>query len=442
MRFDFMARIAPIAFVFLAASCAEVEVHRVGNDGHATGPEGMRFYMPRPYVAVNEPFIVGGKAFLVGGEITPDGKYVLINDIDPSRAQEDHFIRRFLATTGKRIPATSVLAPRSAGGSGSGGEQSAGEASPPPSPPKDESPPATKSEERSGVLDLKVTNDNSAYAVTPMKRYFDIMWLPDFDEQYVVHGEAGLGNASIAMQMGQGWSLQGLEATVDNSAITGRIFGLIDQGTQILSTLGRAQLGLPPVAMGGEQSAGEETPNAAKFTGGTPLTIKVTFVRIAAPGLYPILKPAELKALEAKDTGDVEDRILVPVAPMTNIAFNTYDAVVVEAALASGDSALRLHQLIDLRPGGGGGAGAATAGRTPEFWQSVSQRASQQSGKQVTVNPKSGASELQVTIRNADGSSVPQAERAAAEQTVLEKVDAILAAEAPALNLPPDVVFP
>jgi len=413
-----------VGLVLLAASCASVEVRKVGENEN---PEGLRFYMPRPYVAVNEPFVVSGEAYLVGGQVSPDGRYILVDDIDQTKAKDSAFLGRFLASTGRKIEATTVVpvpAPDAADGGPRGREQAAREG-------EEDGEVEVERTEKTGVLDLKVTNDNSAFAITPLKRYFDIVWLPDFDEQYVVRGKAGMGNASIGLQLGQGWSLQGLEATVDNSALTERVYRLIDEGSRILSTLGRASVGLPPVP-GGEQGANEPVPEGAlRFSGGTPVTVKVTFVRVAAPGLYPILKPKELA--EAKTpSAEVQRRLLVPVAPYTNIAFNTYEAVVVEAALATGDSALRLHQYVDLRPG----TGTAADTRRPEFWREVSNKVGEETERNVTVNPKIDGKELSVVIRG-----VPEADRQEAEIEVLEALDRMLRDRAPEWNLPADVVF-
>lgn len=340
----------------LLAGCAEVKIRKVVTDsanphGKADGPSGLRFYRPRAYVAVNEPFIVSGRSFLVGGELTVDKQFVLINDV----RSDPEFNRIFLGSTSKRIPASSVTLRSAVTATISQGEQGEvkGEEK------KKEAPAAPpKTEEQSGVLNLKATNDNSAYALTPLRRYFDIVWLPDYEEEYVVESKAGLGNASVTLNLGQGWSMEGIEAKVDNSAITRRILDLVDNGTKIGLALGKRSLGLPDgQLMGAEQGAvGGKKATAADVKAGTPLTIKVTLVRVAAPGLYPLLKPAEMKKLETMALNDEQrQRVLVPVPPLTSIAFNTYDVVVVEAALARDDNPLRLHQYVlgitDLRPG-------------------------------------------------------------------------------------------
>ena len=453
MKLGFLARLSPIVLLLLTASCATVEIHRIGTDGEVIGPEGLRFYMPRPYVAVNEPFIVSGEAYLVGGEITPDGKYVLINDIKLTDGTNGRFVSRFLGTTARKISVTNVIAVDEGMKVERSGEQSTSEGAMVKEEETETASLKKPVQEKTGTLNLKVANDNSAYAVTPMKRYIDIVWLPDFEEQYVVKGKAGLGNASIAMQLGQGWSLQGIEANVDNSSMTGRIYDLIDQGAEILSTLGRAQLGLPPVSMGGgEQFASETPPDVTRFLGGTPLTVKVTFVRIAAPGIYPILKPEEMEKIPS-DQKAFEDRILVPIAPMTNIAFNTYEAVVVEAALATGDSALRLHQYIDLRPGGGAtemGSGRGASGSTmttdPD-WKAVAEMIGNAAPQYMIVDVSSDIdldAKVIVKVKKDDGSTITSdTDKNTARSTIGPVINPALKAKAPGYeDRPIDYVFP
>jgi hypothetical protein len=202
------------------------------------------------------------------------------------------------------------------------------------------------SEAGSGMLSVKVQNQQIV-PVTPLRRYFDIVWLPDFEEKYVLRTKAGLGNASVTMVTGQGWRLEGLEASLDNSALNDQIFGIIDSATEILSQAAKLKLGIvaPETgAEGGPEGGPEGEENIPEKLAGTRVTAKVSIVRLASPGLYPVLKPAEVK--EAKPLPcDEADRILVPIYPYTNIAFNTYQTMVVEVASPAGDSPLRMHQV-------------------------------------------------------------------------------------------------
>src|ERR1041385_4217845 len=65
----------------LLCSCASVKIEKVTEDGKGVeGPSGLRYYLPRPYVSVYEPFVLTAEPYLVNGRVTADGKYVWIED--------------------------------------------------------------------------------------------------------------------------------------------------------------------------------------------------------------------------------------------------------------------------------------------------------------------------------------------------------------------------
>lgn len=268
----------------------------------------------------------------------PQGLFGLINqDLKDSKQQMGNL----------RINASQVRISGNSGGSPHAASAADSAATPASDTTETETP--KKPEIAGGVLNYKATNDNSAYGITPQPRYFNILWMPDFDEQYVVTAKAGLGNAGVILGFGQGWNLQALDATVDNSAIAKPLLDFYSGTLGALQKLATAKIEAPIAALtGGPQSASA----ADTFKGGTPVTVKVTKVRIVAPGLYPILKPNEIGSLKLDD--DQAKRVLAPVPPLTNIAFNTYDVIVIEAARTTGDSALRIQQYVES------GSGAAT----------------------------------------------------------------------------------
>lgn len=346
--------LALLATAALLTGCAQVLVQKVDRATGQVVPnsaEGLRFYLPRPYVSVFEPFIVASEVYLARGEMSPDSTHVLLTQVPPGMAE---IVAQGAGPAGmgplRSIESSRVqVAPGATGGVQSAAAPAPAAAASAPAAAASSAKPAVAS----GVLNYKATNDNSAFAVTPQPRYFNILWLPDFDEQYVVTAKAGLGNAGVVLGFGQGWSLQGLEATVDNSALAKPLLDFYSGTLGALQKLATAKIEAPLAALtGGAQSA---SANATTFTGGTPVTLKVTRVRIVAPGLYPVLKPGEMQDMKL-DPAQAR-RILAPLPPLTNIAFNTYDVIVIEAARSTGDSALRIQQYVDVTAPARGGAG-------------------------------------------------------------------------------------
>lgn len=337
------------AAVLLALTgCASVNVLKVGADDTR---EGVPFYLPRPYVSVFEPFVVGATAYVVNGQLSPDGQYLLIDNASieaPALKQRLQIGKaETLSVPSRQVRRAAPPAPKVEQGGGEQGDRTL-------IPPAAASAAASAAdgngqaapETALGQFNVSVLNSNAAFAVTPGRRFFDIVWLPDFDEKYIVQAKPGLGNANVSISTGQGWSLQGLDAKLDNSAIVGPLLDLYKTSLGALGQLAKAKI-FPPglLAMGGEQGLIE----TSQATAGTRLSVKVTIVQVAAPGLYPVLKPAEKAAADAARAqwAAASAGILYPVLPFTSVAFNTYEVMVVEAARPTGDSPMNLQRYFD-----------------------------------------------------------------------------------------------
>ncbi len=170
--------------------------------------------------------------------------------------------------------------------------------------------------------------------------------MPDFDEKYVVQGKPGLGNTNIGVTMTQGWGLYGLDARVDNSAIVKPLLDFYSTGLDALSKLAKSKIFPAGELTGGGAQGAIET---AELPPGARVTVKITRVQVVAPGLYPILKPKEESTLSEKTGDSARDLVVrhLPLRPYTNIAFNTYEVVVLEAAKPSGDTPMNLQRYFD-----------------------------------------------------------------------------------------------
>lgn len=333
----------------LALACARVEIRKVPTptqygawsdelQKEADSMEGVRFYLPRPFVNVFESFPVSTDVYLVPGTVSPDGKYVVIHaqDVDAESGLFEYMastetitvdarvvhrpsaedlregldaLRGFSPQSGKEDDAATATekdlegAIERAKEAATRAEDAANKAEESAKAAKDAAKLAERAgggsvpEEPTGINEKKVTNDNTAFAYQPLRGNFDVVYLPDFEEQYVVTSKAGLGSASFAVNMGQSWSLQGFNSLADNSELNARIFDLIDTSISIAKTaagdlIGPAQeLGSGAVDMFQPQG-GREDPDVGEP--GTRVMLKIVVVHYAAKGLYPVLKPREL----------------------------------------------------------------------------------------------------------------------------------------------------
>lgn len=313
----------------LLTSCAEVKVRKVPTPSQymawtdlmqkeSDAIDGIRFYLPRPFVNVFESFPVHSDVYLARGVVTPDGRYIAINSIVEIRAdgagpviyttgdkpivvQKRNVFRPSAATAkalAEGVKQTPSVKPQSTTETKKSSEPTSpeGEATPK-NGPSDQPPggqPATTS--TAGTASYKVRNLNNAFAFQPLRGNFDLVYLPDFEEQYAITSKSRLGSAKAEVQLGQGWSLQGLDASTDNTELVKRVFSLIDFAIETGKEAAKAAIGIPPGvgAIAKPQSA-EEALEKDKGQPGTEITLKVTVVHYSAKGLYPVLKARELQ---------------------------------------------------------------------------------------------------------------------------------------------------
>lgn len=332
--------------------------------------KGLRFYRSRPYVVVHKPFPLASEVMLIDARVDPTGKYT---QIMPGCSKElSGKLKHWGITDDRNRVCDRAVIKRKSGASPTAPAANPANAAAPtddpnnPDPyPEDANPPPTgtpgtvispgaldkiqphdKAEDRpTGTATVRLSTDVDATPEHRLRDYFDLVYLPDFEEEYVVDPRANLGDVNVHLTQGPGGVLMAMGMQIDNSAITRPLVDayseLIKQGTEIAkSALGKAA-GLPSKSAAPPNFAPDAEVVAAP---GTSVTLRVHVVKMAAPGLYPILKDSEL--LDSRDclrrlgycndgkcpTGicDPSDRIVVPVPPYTRIAYQYFTTVVVE----------------------------------------------------------------------------------------------------------------
>ena len=309
-----LPNVALIVVLLVVAACSTVTVEKVPTPSQyvvwtdrmqaaADDMEGLRFYLPRPFLNVFESFPVRTDIYLAEGVVSADGRFVIIRHMwdENGNSKFPPGLYEGLAIESKAISTSSNIQAQG----GTGDEEPKAEADddqaaatlpgivPQPTAPSPQTTDASTGQDRRGV-----SNDNSAYAYQPMRGNMDLVYLPDFDEQYVVSSSAGLGDAEFQINLGQGWSLQGFNSLADNSRLNDRIFDIIDSASQIAKSNAFAAARLPPVPAplpGTTAIAPQSGTEDSTFVAGTPVSLKIVIVHYAAKGLYPIIKPRELQ---------------------------------------------------------------------------------------------------------------------------------------------------
>jgi len=339
-----LRRAVYIGFGFLMTGCASVTITKVKSGD--SQPDGIPFYLPRPYVQIFEPFVVSSKVHIVGGVVTSDGNYL---QIDNAKTDLSGLLQLDISKeAASRVSMANVRVtdPVIAGSPNS--EVVPALATPKIDKPADETPIKTEATPQ-GMFAQSITQSATPFPSTLGRRFFDIVWMPDFDEKYVLVAKPGLGNSNIGVTMVQGWGLYGMDARIDNSALVKPLLNFYSTGLDSLTKLATSKI-IPASALTGSPNSALVGDDAKRQL--PPLTrvaVKITRITVAAPGIYPVLKPAEFTNAAKPVAGDNRiNGILVPIHPYTNIAFNVYDILQIEAARVIGDVPLHLQSNFEL----------------------------------------------------------------------------------------------
>ena len=206
--------------------------------------------------------------------------------------------------------------------------------------------------------------------VTRLGNLMDVVYLPDFEEQYVIKPRIGIGQADIETRLRNGWAAEVFSQQVDNSNLIPYLIRQVESASEaaagIATTWMPVAAGLPPgtspanlaeiaAAVTGEEEsslAGIQPVDAANILGQVIL-FKIAEVKMAQPGVYPILKPREINQwlktsvqisdLDSQATFELylkqnnlpwirPDMVFIPAPPFTMIGFNvTTDAFLMPA---------------------------------------------------------------------------------------------------------------
>lgn len=193
-----------------------------------------------------------------------------------------------------------------------------------------------------------LSGDPSTPVINDLGELFDLLYLPDFDQQYAIQMTAGVGEASMDLGLENGWLIEKASLSVDNTEIGKFIFSQIDKATSLAADAVRVANGI--VLPGAAATAGDvEQSTRVDDKGNKSVLLKISYALEAQPGIYPLLKPDET----CSNDGNAE-YVHLPYRPYTVIAFNVRRTVVVE--LVTPDA-----QTLTARPASPNGGTAAAS---------------------------------------------------------------------------------
>jgi hypothetical protein len=342
---------AAVVFVgglLAVVGCASLTIKRVKPDDYTT--EGVRFYLPRPYVVVKQPFPVAGQDFLTTGTLQGDDRLVHINLPSGLPKQVLGYFNALSDPTKGTLPPSNVLQPRPSpsptlekegkksstkgakpskdgtadGGSGSDAGRTPSDAG---------QTPSNDGTSGGGISASADIGSTSGSVVVPLCDAFDLVMMPDFTQQYAVNVNAGWGTSSLKLSLKNGWMADQFGLNADNSAIGNFILGNAQKVVDLGLDLAKGALG-PASALGAV--AGALVPHAAGAPPAPPVQVvlRVRYAVEALPGLYPVLKPDELVHPASAD-----EKVWIPYPPYTVVGYSVRVTIVVELISMSSPAA-------------------------------------------------------------------------------------------------------
>ena len=327
LRIHRFNRLAVFLAATLLAACANLDPKLVTGT-EAVPPDGLRFYMTRPFVVVHRPFPIEAKAFLVSGTVSADGKFVQLTDVP------DEFRRAVPAglVTDRVSTGALLRAP-------SGVQAQSDVAETPATSAEDATKAgstAPKDDGKVGYSNYTVTTDLAGLAVMPMNDVFSIAFLPDYDREFVVETKGKLGVTRLNLSLGPGSTMLGMSGESDNTAWAKIVLDSI----RSLATAGTDRLvGLIGGAAKAAKGATAQSDVAGEYRklAGEPVTLRAYVVKMATIGLYPIVKPCEVAPTGRSDCKPwvaASSRTILPVERPYQVPYEYYDIVLFEHVLS------------------------------------------------------------------------------------------------------------
>ena len=211
-----------LCFTLLTPGCARMKVTKVSRGdlaGHCDDDvEGFRYYLSRPYVHVKNPILVNEWTEIYIA--TEDGSEVSLllpqnDDVNDSWTNTQTISQEVNAASVSEMESMRELI-RSA-------EDAPTET---PGPEKDD-----KADEPSGSVKTNIH---------PISNDLEIVFLPDLDEQYAVHGKNCVSKMDYNLNLQDGWMLTDVSSNADSTPVAIEILNVLNTAIESARNLGMA----------------------------------------------------------------------------------------------------------------------------------------------------------------------------------------------------------
>jgi len=425
-----MIMLKPIYLLFISilflSGCANMQPKRI-TDVNDINAKGIRYYETRPFILVRKPYPIAAETFLVDGQISPDGQWVKLTNVPAgikNFLSDGQLSNNLIFRSGSFAPNAQGEAPDQSGDESSQSDDTA-PADTSEDLPETDQPKGKTTGKPSGTATVVVQTDHTGFSHIPVNELFSIIYLPDFDREFVIDASAKLGITRLNLTRGPGGALVAMNADVDNSAITGPITDayriLTESGTSYLKSSLFSVPGIP-VAQGEAGVAVAVAPRIKDAGKISTVTLRIHKVKFAVPGAYPMAKNSEVANASTELGAHASGRTYVVPVRQYQVPYDYFELVVAEHVLQPAGSSVLVDQASTESGQASGGANGAGSARNAPLSGGCKGRLTQpMNATKVTelLTPPEGIAIIDTKLTGAGGCY----ERIDIQYTVVDGVD-------------------
>lgn len=318
-----MAKVLLVGCLLIAVcGCAKLEVTKITPSQRALGcadcVKGMRYYMSRPYVSIKRPILVVSTSELYLAH--PDGTPV--DDELNGQSQPSLKLQRKIGNGSRPGGANAQDAGGRTADTSSRSSETASRSSAVRADAAQDSAPGGDSNETNVVSEVSGGIGTAGVPLKPqappeasaegnqpvdVSADIEIIYLPDFDEQYAMQGRNCFSKQTYGVRFEEGWKLTGVNVETDSTPTPIEFLNLINKAIQAARNLGVTSIDpnaspLPLTGVSDAANIAAEVTHQNADKEGLVLYEFVTETHIK-PGIYRINKPWETGGMTNVETG-------------------------------------------------------------------------------------------------------------------------------------------
>jgi hypothetical protein len=135
---------------------------------------------------------------------------------------------------------------------------------------------------------------DDGFKTVDLKGNIDVVFLPDFDEQYAVHNCNVLAKSSYGLRFRDGWQLVGVDGKFDSTTVAIALLQTIDSAIQTAQSLATTALDTRSKLAAARKQMNSQGIRDEKGRPMAYVVLEVKRDRVIPPGLYRINKPWEV----------------------------------------------------------------------------------------------------------------------------------------------------